>query len=500
MRAQFLAAWAAVACLASCGGGGGTDVAVAPAPGPAPAAGPVAGPPPPAPAPAPGSDTTAPTVALTAPANLSGSLTGTVSLTATAADDVGVAGVEFQLDGATLGSEDTTSPYAVNLDASTVVAGQHVIRARARDAAGNLSGWSSALVRVGGSQAVSSGFTLNESWVTGLTGATAMAQAPDGRIFVAQQTGALRVIKNGALLPTPFHTFTVDPAGERGLIGVTLHPSFATNGLVYVYYTSPAGGAHNRISTVVAAGDVSTGTETVRVDLSNLSSATNHNGGGIHFGVDGKLYVGVGENANSAQAPNLSLVFGKMLRFNEDGTIPADNPFFLTQTGLARSIWAYGLRNPYTFAVQPGTGTIYINDVGENTWEEVNVGAAGANYGWPASEGASGLAAGVTGPLFTYRHTPATPAGSGAGGFLTGLAIAGGSFYPSSGGTFSASYAGNYFFADYLSRFVARLDPANGNAAYTFANLAGNPVDVLVGVDGAVNVLTRTSVARISSP
>ena len=96
----------------------------------------------------------------------------------------------------------------------------------------------------------------------------------------------------------------------------------------------------------------------------------------MHFGLDGKLYVGVGENANRARSQDLDEPFGKLLRFNDDGTIPADNPFFNTQAGLARAIWAYGLRNPFTFAVQPVTGRIHINDVGENTWEEINVGAA----------------------------------------------------------------------------------------------------------------------------
>ena len=181
---------------------------------------------------------------------------------------------------------------------------------------------------------------------------------------------------------------TVDSAGERGLIGIALHPDFATNGFVYIYSTRIDGGSHNRISRFTAAGDVAAaGSEIALVDLPNLSGATNHNGGGMHFGSDGKLYVGVGENANSAQAQNLATPFGKLLRFNDDGTIPTDNPFYATQSGLARAIWASGLRNPFTFAVQPGTGRIHINDVGQDTWEEINLGVAGANYGWPTSEG-----------------------------------------------------------------------------------------------------------------
>jgi glucose/arabinose dehydrogenase len=318
-------------------------------------------------------------------------------------------------------------------------------------------------------------------------------------MFVAQQGGALRVVKNGALLAAPFVQLAVDASGERGLIGVAPHPNFASNGYVYLYYTSPEGGAHNRISRLTANGDVMlAGSEVKLVELPNLSSATNHNGGALHFGTDGKLYAGVGDNANRAQALDLASVFGKLLRLNDDGSVPTDNPFYATSAGQARAVWAYGLRNPYTFAVQPGTGRIHINDVGESTWEEIDVGAAGANYGWPNSEGADGVAAGSTAPLFSYKHSTISPAGSGAGGFFNGLAIAGGSFYPGSG-PFPAAYQGSYFFADYLSRFVARLDLAN-NAAYAFGSVGGNPVDMLTGADGALYVLTRDSVVRFSAP
>ena len=469
------------ALLVACGGGGGDPPAVVVVP---PAA----------------VDTTAPSVAFSTPANLASGLSGVIPVVASASDDVGVAAVEFQIDAQPLGAAVTSAPYATTLDTSAYPAGQHVLRARASDAAGNVSPWSSALLQFGGSTAQPSGFTRNESWVTGLVNATAFAQAPDGRLFIAQQGGALRVVENGALLATPFVTVPVDSNGERGLIGVALHPGFATNHWIYVYSTRVAGGvSHNRISRFTAAGNVATGSEEALVDLPALSGATNHNGGGMHFGSDGKLYVGVGDNANGAQAQNLALPFGKLLRFNDDGTIPADNPFATSQSGLGRAVWAYGLRNPYTFAVQPGTGTIYINDVGEVTWEEINVGIAGANYGWPASEGPDNVGSGVRGPLFTYKHSDANPLGSGAGGFFKGFAIAGGAFYPSTG-AFPASYRNQYYFADYVSKFVGRVDLANGNAAYAFANLAGSPVDLLVGLDGAVYVLTRSAVTRISAP
>lgn len=479
--------------LAACGGGGG-DAPAAPAPGPAPL--PVPAPPP---APIPPIDSRAPTAALTAPLDLASGLAGTLALTATASDDVGVTGVEFQVDGMQVGSTATAVPYGASIDTTQYASGQHIVRVRARDAAGNVSAWAAATVSFGGSRSQPAGITRNEGWVNGLVNATALAQAPDGRMFVAQQGGALRVVKNGALLATPFAQLTVDANGERGLIGVALHPNFASNGHVYVYYTSPEGGAHNRISRLTANGDVMlAGSELKLVELPNLSSATNHNGGALHFGSDGKLYAGVGDNANRLQAPDLASVFGKLLRFNDDGSVPTDNPFYASSAGQARAVWAYGLRNPYTFAIQPGTGRIHINDVGENTWEEIDLGAAGANYGWPSSEGPDGVVAGNTAPLFSYRHSAASPAGSGMGGFFTGFAISGGSFYPSSG-PFPAAYQGNYFFADYLSRFVARLDLAN-NAVYAFGSVSGNPVDMLSGADGALYVLTRDSIVRFGAP
>src|SRR6267378_2858767 len=148
------------------------------------------------------------------------------------------------------------------------------------------------------------GFTESQ-WGSDMSaGPTAMAFAPDGRLFVCLQDGHLRVIdKNGVLLATSFVTLSVDSNGERGLLGVAFDPNFASNHYVYVYHTVPGSPAHNRISRFTANGDVAVAnSEFVVVNLDNLSSATNHNGGAIHFGPDGKLYVGVGENANGANA------------------------------------------------------------------------------------------------------------------------------------------------------------------------------------------------------
>jgi len=467
--------------LAACGGGGGG-----------------ASPPSPA-APPPTASSGTLTVSLTAPSAYASGLAGSLRLAATATDAGGISAVEFQVDGQPAGAPLTAAPYATTIDTEAYASGQHVVRVQATNASGQVSGWASTTLLFGGSRAVPAGFTRNDTWLTGLGGATAIAQAPDGRFFIAQQGGSLRVAKNGALLPTPFVQLAVNPAGERGLIGVALHPGFASNGWVYLYYTTDVGGTHNRISRFTALGDVaSAGSEQILVELPALG-ATNHNGGAMHFGSDGKLYVGVGENAVAARAQDPASPFGKLLRFNDDGSIPPDNPFQATRSGLARAIWASGLRNPYTFAFQPGTGVMYINDVGNATWEEIDVGLAGANYGWPSSEGPDGVAAGITAPIFSYKHSAASPPGSGPGGFFTGEAIIGGAFYPDAG-NFPAAYRGSYFFADLTSQFVARLDAANGNAAYSFATLTDSPVGLIVGLDGALYVLTRSGVTRISAP
>jgi glucose/arabinose dehydrogenase len=316
---------------------------------------------------------------------------------------------------------------------------------------------------------------------SGLNAPTAMAFAPDGRLFVAEQGGRLRVIKNGALLPTEFLSVTTTASGERGLLGIAFDPNFASNQFVYVYYTATSPTIHNRVSRFVANGDVAVpGSETVIFELNPLSGATNHNGGAIHFGLDGKLYIGVGENANGANAQTLSNLLGKMLRINPDGSIPSDNPFFATASGDNRAIWALGLRNPFTFAIEPTTGRLFINDVGENSQEEINDGIAGSNYGWPATEGPTSNP-NFRSPLFAYGH------GTGP---TTGCAIAGAAFYRSATALFPPDFLGHYFFADLCSGWIRRFDPASGGVT-DFASGFSAPVDLQVGADGGLYVLSR---------
>lgn len=337
--------------------------------------------------------------------------------------------------------------------------------------------------------------------VGGLVQATAMALAPDGRIFVVERgttntggtaIGKVRIVKNGALLATPFASVTVDNAkfaccNERGLIGIALDPAFAQNGFVYIFYTVPGSPPHNRVSRLKAAGDVAqSGSETILLELDSLT-APNHNGGAMHFGGDGKLYIAVGNNAVNANSQSIANRHGKMLRINADGTIPTDNPTALagvsgTTTGANRAIWAMGLRNPFTFAVHPVSGRIFVNDVGEGQREEIDELGKGRNYGWPSQEGFLGADnPSFTRPIIDYAHND-----QGA------CAITGGAFYHPTTNTFGGSYLDRYFFTDFCGGWLRLLDPTNRSVS-TIDTGYSFPVDLQVGADGAVYLLTAGS-------
>ena len=321
--------------------------------------------------------------------------------------------------------------------------------------------------------------------VGGLARPTAMEFAPDGRLFVAEQRGTLRVVKAGGKLATFLDiSGRVDSAGERGLLGVAFDPGFSNNRYVYLYYTQRATGttaAHNRVIRVTTRGDRAVaGSKKLILRLDNLSRATNHNGGAIHFGEDGKLYVSVGENANGENAQSLRNLKGKIVRINKDGTIPRDNPFYKRATGRNRAIWALGLRNPFSFAIQPHTAKMFINDVGEQRWEEINRGAAGANYGWPRYEGPESNPT-YRNPLFAYRHGSTK---------ATGCAITGGDFYNPTTRSFPSGYVGDYFFADLCSGWIRRLDGATGEVT-GFASGLGSPVALKVSKGGSLYYLSR---------
>src|SRR5262245_43401813 len=339
----------------------------------------------------------------------------------------------------------------------------------------------------------------------GLSDATAMEIAPNGDLWVLEQGGAVKRFRPGSTTADTVGNLSalgLDSNGERGLLGIAFDPSYTTNKFVYLYYTSTdAPTPHNRVSRFTVndanAADysfvdtdpsVAGPDEAVILNLDALSSATNHNGGAIHFGPDGKLYIAVGDNANGANSQSITTRLGKIPRINRDGTIPSDNPTSIagivgTTTGANRAIWAAGLRNPFTFTFQPGTGVMHINDVGQNTWEEIDVGAAARNYGWPGTEGDFTQASfpNFTRPLYTYSH---------GGGTFQGFAITGGAFYNPATNMFPAAYAGDYFFADFVHGWINVVD-SNGTNARRFATDAPGTVDLRVAADGSLYYLAR---------
>jgi glucose/arabinose dehydrogenase len=354
------------------------------------------------------------------------------------------------------------------------------------------------LLLAGGAGAVSPPANfIDTNAATGLSAPTSMVwDAGSARLFVTEQGGDLRVVKNGALLGTAFVHLTVDSNGERGLLGVALDPMFSSNHFLYVYYTVPGSPPHNRVSRFTAAGDVAApGSEAILLELNNLS-ATNHNGGAIHFGKDGKLYIAVGENANGANSQTLSNLLGKLLRMNSDGSIPTDNPFYGTASGQNRLIWALGLRNPFTFAVQPGTGRIFINDVGQSTYEEIDDGIAGSNYGWPITEGPAGNPS-YRDPISCYRHVDDPSDTNCRSTGDSNCAITGGDFYNPPVAYFPAQYVGRYLFFDLCGGWIDQLIPSSGNAVSRFATGGSLPVDIDTGPDGSLYYLERGGSGRV---
>jgi glucose/arabinose dehydrogenase len=233
--------------------------------------------------------------------------------------------------------------------------------------------------------------------------------------------------------------------------------------------------------------------------LNNLSKGF-HQGGAIDFAADGKLYVASGSNDTdtSDNAQTLTNLFGKVLRINKDGTIPTDNPFYKKTSGNNRAIWALGFRNPFRFAVKPGRGTIFINDVGSgggHAYEEINRGAKGANYGWPAHEGRESNSK-YTPPLYAYGHGDTD---------TTGCAITGGAFYNPATARFPKQYVGDYFFADLCNGWIRAYEPATKGSPHQSAPARGfatgleSVVDLEVSKKGELYYLSYLgSVGKIS--
>jgi glucose/arabinose dehydrogenase len=337
------------------------------------------------------------------------------------------------------------------------------------------------------------GFTQT-TYATGLGPVTGMDFAPDGRLFVASQDGVVRVVKSDGTAPTQFIKIPVSFSGERGLTGLALDPDFGTNHYVYVYYATKEAPIHNRVSRFVAAGDVALTSggvpvETPLLDLDPMVT-NSHVSGAMNFGGDGKLYVATGDNAIPANAQAVDNTFGKILRINKDGSIPTDNPFYSSTTGANRAIWATGFRNPFTFAVQPGTGRTFVNDVGQDAWEEIDELGKGGNYGWPTNEGPTSDPQ-FSSPLYAYAHADAE---------VSGCAITGGAFYSPGMVAYPDDFVGNYLFADFCEGWIKRFDPGTNTVTGFAPASALQPIDLDVGPDGNVYYLSRaeSSVTKIS--
>ena len=321
-----------------------------------------------------------------------------------------------------------------------------------------------------------------------------VAHAGDGsgRIFVVEQAGRIRILDNDAALPIPFLDISsrLVCCGEQGLLSVAFPPRFASKGYFYVNYTRIPDGA-----TVVARYRVSAGNANAadpaseEVVLTIPQPFANHNGGQLAFGPDNNLYIGMGDGGsggdplNNGQSPGTLL--GKILRIDvESGAnpygVPPDNPF-LQAAGYRPEIWTLGLRNPWRFSFDRGTGDLYIGDVGQGVFEEVDVQSAGSpggqNYGWNIMEGAGCYnngtcnTAGLTLPVATYDHSQ-------------GCSITGGVVYR---GTALPALQGIYFYGDYCSGRIWGL--RRNGAAWDNALLTDTTLTITTfGEDEAGNV------------
>jgi aldose sugar dehydrogenase len=291
-----------------------------------------------------------------------------------------------------------------------------------------------------------------------------LAFAPDGRMFFTERPGRVRVVRNGALLEQPALTLNdVVADGESGALGLALHPDFARTHYVYLAYTGrgDGGSAVNRLVRYREA-DNTLADAVVLVD--NIGAGGIHNGSRVKFGPDGKLYMTMGDAAVSDNAQNVSVYNGKILRLNDDGTTPRDNP-------LSTPVFTYGHRNPQGIDWHPVTGDLWETEHGNVGNDEINVIESGRNYGWPVIEGDSTRPGMVT-PILVY-----TPS----------IAPSGGSFYR--GSAFPA-FQNNFFFATLRGFHIHRLriDPASPRRIIAEEKLLedryGRIRDVVSGPDG----------------
>jgi len=318
-----------------------------------------------------------------------------------------------------------------------------------------------------GVQEIASGFS-NPLYV--------ISPAGDLRLFVVEQDGRIKIIKNGQVLATPFLDITsrISSGGERGLLSVAFHPLYATNGFFYVNFTDVAGNTRVERFTVSSNPDIANAASS-KLLLAVTQPFPNHNGGLNVFGPDGMLYIGLGDGGSGGDplgnGQKLSTLLGKILRIDVDHgdpyAIPSDNPF-VGQPNARGEIWAYGLRNPWRFAFDKLGGLLYVADVGQDRFEEVDVVAStakGVNYGWNTMEGASCFATtsctqtGLELPALVYDHS------NGA------CSITGGYVYR---GAVITDLIGHYFYSDYCAGFLKSFRYQNGNATEQHTYSIGN--------------------------
>lgn len=290
---------------------------------------------------------------------------------------------------------------------------------------------------------------------TGLSNPVYVTHAGDGsgRLFVVEQAGVIRIVRDGRILATPFLDIQdrVTAGGEMGLLSVAFHPRYASNGRFFVNFTTERGTRRTVIAEYrVSARDPNVADRTERIILEIAQPFRNHNGGLNLFGPDGMLYIGMGDGGSGGDPMNngqrLNTLLGKLLRLDVDQgspyRVPPDNPF-VGQSGARGEIWAYGLRNPWRFAFDRATGRLFLADVGQNAWEEVNIIKKGGNYGWNIMEGAHCFrqpsecpTAGLELPIAEYRTG------------VDGCSVTGGYIYR---GTRVRALIGRYIFGDYCS-------------------------------------------------
>ncbi|MGQ0572471.1 MAG: PQQ-dependent sugar dehydrogenase [Armatimonadota bacterium] len=273
-----------------------------------------------------------------------------------------------------------------------------------------------------------------------------------GRLFVVEQPGVVRIIRDGRLLSAPFLDIRrrVTSGGEMGLLSVAFHPRYASNGRFFANYTSETGG----LKTVIAEYHVSPGNADVagateRVLLEIAQPFQNHNGGLNLFGPDGMLYIGMGDGGSAGDPFNngqrMEALLGKLLRIDVDGgspyRVPPDNPF-VGRAGARPEIWALGLRNPWRFSFDRAIGRLFLADVGQNAWEEIDLIERGGNYGWNIMEGAHCFRP-ATGCNTAGLRLPIAEYGRSGGCSVTGGYVYRGSRLP--------DLAGRYLFGDYCS-------------------------------------------------